>query len=259
MATSRCRSESSAPAHLEPPRGWVEQPRTPPKDFAYAVSKRLMFKPGDLTHAQHLRRLERVHREVDLSLVGNAFLSSLSSRRLDLRGALASYFVVRHLKPHAPTGQGRCSLCELPKKARFDANVLSFERHHFGGVRFTDVDYALFDLEQLLSFDVPLPTAKDFEIFHALIAVAKAQAPKARAANLLKAITPLMVGNQNERSTVLIILATAGLLCPAKHAAHLERFELLGGGSNDFGFPLCEWRGADGVNEQALKTLLDAL
>lgn len=238
--------------------GWRDERRVSRADFAWAKAKGVMFDDAEVTHAQQMKRLERVLDEVDLGLAGNAFLSSLTTRRLDLRGALASWAVVRHLRPHKPKGK-TCEICGIPARSVFDASVLNFERFKWGGVRFDSVEYALFDLTQLLAFAVPLPTADDFALFKRLVSLANAQPKKARAAQLQKAIGPVIKGNAGERSSLLQVMAIGGLLCPEKHTSYLDHFELPSEGSNELGFPLCEWRGADGVNQRQLDALLAAV
>jgi hypothetical protein len=70
-------------------------------------------------------------RSVTVAEVGEAFLASLSSRRLDLRSALGSYAVARFLAEHAyeDSGHGRCATCgQYEETEPEDLNVLSFER-----------------------------------------------------------------------------------------------------------------------------------
>jgi hypothetical protein len=89
-----------------------------------------------------------------------AFVSSLTSRRLDLRSALGSFAVARHLKRHAhdPGSSGPCRTCGLRADERdIDRNVMSFERLKWGGVRRDDLVYVAFDLEQFASADLTQP------------------------------------------------------------------------------------------------------
>jgi hypothetical protein len=88
------------------------------------------------------------------------FLSSLTSRRLDLRSALGSFAVARHLKRHAhdpaPDPSGHCRTCRLRADERdIDRNVMSFERFKWGGVRRDDLVYVAFDLERFAAAEHP--------------------------------------------------------------------------------------------------------
>ena len=79
-----------------------------------------------------------------------AFLSSLTTRRLDLRSALGSYALACHLREHpftiprdliydgyAPVGPDDCAVCGLRGReaGEQDLNVFKFERFKWGGVR----------------------------------------------------------------------------------------------------------------------------
>jgi hypothetical protein len=65
--------------------------------------------------------------------VGEAFLASLSSGRLDLRSALGSFAVARYLPEHRFSGPGWCQVCHIYVERdgtgdSQDLNVLNFER-----------------------------------------------------------------------------------------------------------------------------------
>ena len=94
--------------------GWKpDSERMPsPEDFAYAKSRHMMFDPVHLDHTQALALLSKSIRKLDRHVVADAFLASLSSRRLDWRSALGSYAVFQHLPDHSPSGNERhCSIC----------------------------------------------------------------------------------------------------------------------------------------------------
>ncbi|MBI3438463.1 MAG: hypothetical protein HY054_07410 [Proteobacteria bacterium] len=107
-------------------------------DFAYAKDKRYMFDPVALSHDDAVARLIDERERADLAAASNAFLASLSNRRLDLRSALGSYAFALNFPRHkialtssatVPSGARRCDCCgfyESENPAQIDLNVFEF-------------------------------------------------------------------------------------------------------------------------------------
>jgi len=126
-------------------------------DIEYAKSKGFWFDPVEMQHDVIVEELQARCRTLTPKRVGDAFLASLSSRRLDMRSALGSYGFASNLPVHkllssprsrAPSGAEICPICgefSLPEPELEDLNVLNFERHKWGGVRHGQVRYAWFD------------------------------------------------------------------------------------------------------------------
>ncbi len=80
---------------------WLDHPVTPPADFEYAKATGVMCDPIDLlTHDETVSGVREAVAAVNERGVSGAFLASLASRRLELRSALGSYAVARHLPAH---------------------------------------------------------------------------------------------------------------------------------------------------------------
>ena len=98
----------------------------------------MMFDPIRLSHGDIVRRAIEVRTRVDPQVVADAFLVSLSTRKLEPRSALGSYAVLRHFPPHEH--YDRRKGCPVwgeyndPDEDE-DLNVLNFERFKWGGVR----------------------------------------------------------------------------------------------------------------------------
>jgi hypothetical protein len=126
-------------------RGWKREDeyRVSPEDFAYAKAQGVMFEPIKIEHAQILTRISNAISKLDCRRVADAFLASLSTRRLDLRSVLGSYAVFQHLPHHDPNGVGRrCGICGLDWSVDLEnLNVLNFERLKWGGVRHSNPTY----------------------------------------------------------------------------------------------------------------------
>src|SRR5689334_21113341 len=98
-------------------RGWRHERKLPsPADFEYARRAGLMFEPVELDHDAVVLRLKASVRSASREEVVEAFVSSLSSGRLDLRSALTSYVVGRAFPLHTFRQNPRanfsiCSIC----------------------------------------------------------------------------------------------------------------------------------------------------
>ena len=140
--------------------GWIahDKIQTPPEQFEYAKSKGYMFDPFWTSHDVLISNLLQQRDSLNRREVSNGFLASLSSRRLNIRSALGSYAFALNFPNHKldiensemlPSGARRCKLCgffEQDRPGSIDLNVLNFERHKWGGVRYNDPTYAWLDL-----------------------------------------------------------------------------------------------------------------
>ncbi len=203
--------------------------------------------------------------------VGEAFLASLTSRRLDLRSALGSYAVARFLPEHSiePESYGyMCQVCALSESAGTDEpadlNVLNFERFKWGGVRRDDVEYVAFDLEQFVRAPRLPPTRADIELGQRLIDQLRelpGGTTAARAVTYLKMIK----GNKAEREIIIGILGVCGILETDDHRGYSRSFiprrdrHLPGRAYIDQNYPACWWTADDGVNDVALEIFLPQL
>ena len=73
--------------------GWKENTEQYPssEDFIYAKEKGLMFDPFSISHDDCVKKIVQLGKTITTDQVAKAFLSSLSTRRLDWRSAIASY------------------------------------------------------------------------------------------------------------------------------------------------------------------------
>lgn len=74
------------------------------EDFEYAKAKGMMFDPVYLTHDETVEQASTAVRAIKKSDVVDAFVASLSTRRLDIRSALGSYAVLMNLEAHLVEG-----------------------------------------------------------------------------------------------------------------------------------------------------------
>lgn len=231
-----------------------------PDDFAYAKSRGLMFDPVRMSHNLALDRLRNVVNQLTAAEVGDAFLASLTTRRLDWRSALGSYAVFRHLPLHAESGKVSCDMCGLYLKADSeDLNVLNFERLKWGGVRHTYPVYAMLDLELFIAGPRPRPTEEDLALFDDLLHVIVTAPHDTTAASLHKLFPKGLKGNKPERDVMVGILGFVGALGTASHQGFAEKFipardrELPDRRFVDMAYPACWWRGSDGLCRESLR------
>ncbi len=72
-------------------KGWIPSPKVSVSDFEYAKSKGVMFDNLTITHDDCLKELQKIVHLIPKKKITDAFLSSISTRRLEWRSALGSY------------------------------------------------------------------------------------------------------------------------------------------------------------------------
>ena len=247
--------------------GWKDSVQISPDDFAYARAAGYVFDPVEKSHTDLVAWVRESRSKVSAREVADAFVASLSTRRLDWRSALGSYGYARNFPNHPFTidppisFSGRlCTLCGKYPEVKVDLTVLNFERHKWGGVRHDDPAYVGFDLEQFRRLDVTKPTAKDRDILRKVLRKADGLSSRAKVSDLERAIAPFFESNRNERRIVLDILGLCGVLQPKAHAGYFEgypgfaerEFDLPPAPKLDWRYPVCWWRGADGLHGPAV-------
>lgn len=77
--------------------GWIDSKdrQLSIEDFEYAKSKGLMFEPLTINHNEAIDKLISIRDKISSENISEAFLSSLSSKRLDLRSPISSYFLAK--------------------------------------------------------------------------------------------------------------------------------------------------------------------
>lgn len=242
-------------------QGWKQRPETSADDFAYAQAAGYMFKPVKLTHARVVKAVKQTFGQVGQRDVTNAFLASLSTRRLELRSALGSYAVARHFPSHKFHGQEVfCSICGGVRKSPDDEdlNVLNFERYKWGGVRHDQPEYMVFDLERFATLEKVTPTQQDLVIMQQIIDAAHTCPADARPRDLEHRLANIIQSNRAEREMLLLILGYCGILQSSEHHGFFRAFvnhtdrTLPPVSKIDWTYPICWWRGSDGVNQKAL-------
>ena len=252
-------------------KGWKDKSSTPPDDFIYAREKGIMFDPFTISHDDCVNQIVELADSISSEQVVKAFLSSLSTRRLDWRSGIASYYIAKLMTPHpyTPVKSG-CSYengkitaisytCKICRNLRHgvigsesyierDLNVLNFERIKWGGVRHGDLLYTLFDLKQFKKEQIPEPNAVDIAIWKEILCAidsCKTGDFPGVLRDKLKNI-PGLKSNKNERTVLLEILACIGILTP-------KSYDRPTSGKHDWTF-VEYWRGEDGYDTKVIET-----
>lgn len=257
------------------PAGWKRDNAIAPADFEYARQAGYLFDPVTVTHDDIVARLLTIRSRVSVEQVTDAFLASLSTRRLELRSALGSLSFAAHFPDHrlveqasrrVPSGRLHCGLCGLyghSTAEQQDLNVLSFERWKWGGVRHANPLYCWFDLTQFEKASLAAPTQEDYSILARIVEIASGLTPKAKPNELEKRISKVIKSNSSERRVLIEILGHCGVLKPAGRHGFLQAYtsdehrnlDRPADHKNDWNYPVIWWRGADGVDRDALNRL----
>jgi hypothetical protein len=242
--------------------GWrrEDEYRVSPEDFAYAKAQGVMFEPIKIEHAQILTRISNAISKLDCRRVADAFLASLSTRRLDLRSVLGSYAVFQHLPHHDPNGVGRrCGICGLDWSVDLEnLNVLNFERLKWGGVRHSNPTYAAMDLDLFLQGAPPSPTPEDIRIFRDILSAIESAPRHVTSADLHKCFGRALKSNKAERDVLVTIFGYCGVLETADHPGFSKAFipvterGLPHRRFIDMPYPACWWRRDEGINLEAV-------
>ena len=256
------------------------------EDFEIAKNKGIMFDyPDYTTHDETINKLRQILSKINQKDIVNAFLYSLSTRKLEYRSALGSFYYAKAIPDHKlnenisivvppshPTSHTHCYLCgwrawktipsELDKK--WGINVFNFERYKWGGVRHTSLDYVLFDLEQFINLPKAIPTDNDKEILKKILGCVSELEPHNKAGKLRDSIiaNKIFKCNKDEVSVILNILGICGILANSNYPSYEDCFvdehlrepiEM----KNDFEYPVNRWIASDRINYLQFEKVFD--
>jgi hypothetical protein len=247
-------------------QGWRKQ--TPePQAFEYARSKGYMFPPAPVAHDWLVKEITEFGQSLAIKDVSDAFLASLTTRRLDLRPALSSLAIARHFPVHSYSPrepQTGCAVCGGRREGTEDLNVLNFERHKWGGVRLLDPVFIWFSLDRFKAEGGAEPTDADRELLLAVVD-AISSLPEQATATKAEAALRAIKSSKEERFAVLDMLGTCGILAPPDHPGFATGFvqdrdrSLPAQRFIDRKYPVVWWHGRDGVDQAALRLFFPQL
>ena len=250
------------------------------EEFDYAKEKGLMFDAFSITHDECMDIIAEFFEKVNIDILAKVFLCSLSTRRLYLRSAFASYFYLKDIPVHSfeavkisggifcGNGEPREIFYEYCKKCigdggygnihvadeeyhNEDLNVLNFERIKWGGVRHGELLYCTFDMREFLKIipEIGEPTEEDISLFKLILKAIDESLPKDTPRKLEKRIRSFeqwkKLSSKNEIDVLMEILEQIGILKPAK-IRNVRK--------GDFGF-VENWIGEDGYQKEVVNKL----
>lgn len=236
------------------------------EDFEFAKKEGYMFDyPNFETHGEALKRLDMILAQINSIDIANAFLYSLSTRKLEYRSPLGSYYYAKAIPKHEldDNNLNHCYLCgwyawhEIPNDydLKHGLNVFNFERYKFGGVRHTSLDYALFDLQQFIKLPKVTPSDNDKEILNRILECVNKLGVNDKAGKLRDLISAekIFKCTKNEISTILDILGICGILestdFPSYEDNFVDEYERTPSEhKNDFSYPINRWTSSDSIN-----------
>lgn len=221
-----------------------------------------------LPHDETLMMLRGTVRQISPERVSNAFLYSLSTRNLEYRSALGSYWYAVSIPDHESTNSRHCYCCgwslggddQDTSDVSHRLNTFNFERYKWGGVRHTKADYALFDLQQFLQLPEPEHTPEDEKLLLDILNCISELDPHNKAGALQKLITKkrIIKSNRYEIDILLDILGICGVLSSAGAPCYAQKFcdeyeRSALEHTNDRAYPINRWKASDGISKDRLK------
>jgi hypothetical protein len=222
--------------------GWAtdESRKTEAEDFEYAKIKGVMFDPLTITQTDLLVKIRKIVSSTSVKKVTDAFLCSLTNKRLDWRSGLASYTNAQRLLINSDVPD-----FYLGHGINEDLNILNFERIKWGGVRHNNGLYNWLDLSLLSKEDIPYPTQKDIDILKSILFVIDKSGAGETPSKLRDRLKEVFQWSKEERHMLMEILGCADIIKPL-------RFDRKEPGKHDWTFVL-HWRGEDKYNKQNVK------
>ena len=241
--------------------GWRKDPQRPADgDYRRGLDAGYLFEPAVLRHDEVVDELTTTGASPLRDAV-QAFVASLSARRLFLRPFLPSAVVAATLPKHRfVLGRSGCSVCGLAEKATVDLNVLNFERHKWGGVRHLDLGFVWFCLRRLEAEGGGEPGGPDEQLLLGVLDQLR-QLPAGVSSTTAEAALRTLKSNKDERLALIESLAVCSVLEDPEHPGFLFRFvneddrRLPDQRFADRGYPAAWWKSDHGLNEAAVTFL----
>jgi hypothetical protein len=193
--------------------GWTseENRKTEPSDFKYAKEKGLMFDPLTVTKPNLIKQIQDVISTTSPKKLTDAFLCSLTNKRLDWRSGLASFVNAKRLLTDS-----NISDYYLGYGTNEDLNVLNFERIKWGGVRHHNGLYNWLDLTLLDKENIPSPTQQDIVILKSILNVIDKSEIGETPSKLRDRLKDVFKSSKDERHILMEILGCADILRPLR-------------------------------------------
>ena len=250
--------------------GWKPDPDWPPPDKrAIAESAGYMFTPVGFHHDELVSQVRTLATASSREVAASSFVASLSTHWRFLRSFLPSVVVGQQLPDHRFTPQDDlqylCAICgQIEERPDLERDVLSFERHRWGGVRPLDLEYIWFTLDCFAREGGAEPTAADLELLGGCLTALERLDPDTTLTKAEPALKAIPSG-KDERLVLLAILSIVGVLVHPDHPGFLDQFvpeverELPPKRFAERDYPGEWWTAQHGVNADAVRRLFPQL
>lgn len=232
------------------------------EDFEYAKLHLTMFDPVNISHNEIFIRTAQAVDKIKKQDVVNAFLYSLSTRKLEYRSFLSSYCIGRTSPKHDFIASPKpndyiCSICGLSKyecEEEIELNTTNFFKYKQGSC-FDSPTQILFDLEQFQNMPVFTPHKEDYNILQEIKRIIETSEPTDRISHLKRRIGPIVKSNDLERDGILEILGICGILHDGSHFGYSDHYVTFPERTHrptrfdDIGYPARWWEGKFGVDQ----------
>ncbi len=242
---------------------WIEFSEVPPEDLELAKSAGLVQDVFALDHRSLVSKIVKARDKLDRRDVAAAFVSSLTTRRLDTRSTLGSFANALHLTSHrytAEKGRDECTQCGCPKRHEIRPNHHTFRRIMWAGnVLHGDLGYALSDLSSFGETDVDFGK-RDKALLNKIFSSIRKLPKSAGLTELEKSTSGVFPSNKHERQVVLEIFGYCGIIkptdFPSKHEVWIAKSDFPQPTHfyrKEWRSPASCWTGADGLNHDAIE------
>ena len=211
--------------------GWKREYETKPEDFDYAKSKGLMFDRISFELNDLKQELRSIIKRININLIINGFVSSLTNKRLDWRSAIGSYFNAKL------TLENKRVQYRSDNYNNEDLNVLNFERIKWGGVRHSDLLYNYIDLKLFEKEIITEPTTEDIDTLIRILNCIEESPNGEYPSKLRDRLKDVIKISKDQRHTLMEILACCEILKP-------KNYDRPTTGRHDWAF-VEFWRGED--------------
>ena len=227
-------------------------------------------------HAEHeamLQLLRNVVGKITPEMAANAFLYSLSTRALEYRAVLGSYWYAVAIPDHAPTDTWHCYDCGWSSQKTSGTGKISKGHPIYGallevleqlptepsinyGHVYTTLNQCLLVLEHFLTLPPVQHTAQDEALLLQILQCVYALEPHQRGRALQKKITQSRIIKSNawEIDSLLDSLGICGVLssdrAPCYAVEFCDEYHRNPETDSQFLYPLNWWRACDGINRE---------
>ncbi len=239
------------------PSGWnIPAKAASELDVRYAEAAGYYFPDEAITHNKAVKRGMKAAASVNLNKIVRDFLHSLSTRHLQYRPALGSYFILSRLAKHKYSGPHGCRVCTEMPDTMIRSNATNFARIKWGAIPKNGLTGHIFILEQSIRETPEQCSKQDLLILKQLIQAIEQLPNDAKARDIEIAWKPHIKSNKQERDALIEIFVASGILrIPSVSQSDFDKIPLKSSWSDH----AAVWRGRDGIDQRRVDELFSSV